>query len=501
MPSFFKRPTPAPSWRRLLLGAAAVVLVLVVGMVLARAALTRLAINRLLRMAGASEITFQVTAATPWNIAVENLSFRVRTQSVAAQRVSLHRAHWWTPSLGAVKVEQARVPLTIDGSDVNPWAWSHYQNGTAQVAPWKIPAEDISLDGEMIFKAAVLPDQVVKLQLAARPGEGKIWHGQASAEGTGLGVKAEGTLNPATNELTFRVTEAALDLQRWQAFAQRVILLPGGAWELAGKFQGSAEGRWAGKVFAATAHVQLREGRAANAERGVAVEGVEADLEFTDLDQVVTKPGALRVRSLQVGQVALRAIDAEIALESASRLSVTRAKLQTLGGSVTAEPFKYYFNQRQLDVVLRAENISVEEVMALTKDLPAKASGRVDGRLPIHIDEGGFRLGTGWLALTPGVAAQIQFNAAGLLTNGVAANSPSYSVLKKLESGLLQLKVGEMRLVIRPPDSPAGRSAQLHVSGEPVDPTVKAPVTLDLNVNGPLEKLLNLGLDSRVSFK
>ena len=138
--------------------------------------------------------------------------------------------------------------------------------------------------------------------------------------------------------------------------------------------------------------------------------------------------------------------------------------------------------------------------MALTKDLPAKVSGRVDGRLPLRIDDGGLRLGTGWLALKPGVYAQIQFAATGLLTSGLPAKDPRYPVLKKIESGLLQLKVGELRLDIRPPNVPAGRTAQLHVVGEPVDPEVKAPVTLDLNVNGPLERLLNMGMDSRVNF-
>ena len=138
--------------------------------------------------------------------------------------------------------------------------------------------------------------------------------------------------------------------------------------------------------------------------------------------------------------------------------------------------------------------------MALTRDLPAKAVGRVDGRFPLRLDDSGVRLGTGWLQLKPGVHAEIQFNATGLLTGGAAPSSPSYAVLKKVESGLLKLKVSELRLDIRPPNAPAGRTARLHLAGAPVDPDVKAPVILDLNVNGPLEKLINLGLDSRLSF-
>jgi hypothetical protein len=196
----------------------------------------------------------------------------------------------------------------------------------------------------------------------------------------------------------------------------------------------------------------------------------------------------------------MRDLEAEFAFANAHQITVTRATLGILGGSVAAEPFKYFMDLRELEAVLVINGVDVGEVMALTQDLPAKASGRVNGRLPVRIDGSGLRLGTGWLALKPGVYAEIQFNATGLLTGGTATNSPSYAVLKKIESGLLKLKISEMRLDIRPPDAPPGRSAQLHLVGEPVDPEVKAPVILDLNVNGPLEKLLNLGLDSRVRF-
>ena len=120
--------------------------------------------------------------------------------------------------------------------------------------------------------------------------------------------------------------------------------------------------------------------------------------------------------------------------------------------------------------------------------------------MPLRLDENGVRLGTGWLQLKPGVHAEVQLHAAGLLTNGVSPKSPSYAVLKKVESGLLRLRVGEMRLDIRPPDAPAGRTAQLHITGEPMDPEVKAPVTLDLNVNGPIEQLLNFGMKNQLSI-
>jgi hypothetical protein len=238
----------------------------------------------------------------------------------------------------------------------------------------------------------------------------------------------------------------------------------------------------------------------ASVAKAIAAEGIAADLEFTDFALVTTKPGTLSIHELRTGQLIMRDLQATLALEGPDRIAVSQISLQTLGGRVGAEPFRLVPSRQELDAVLLVDDVSVEEVMALTKDLPAKATGRVNGRVPVRINQDGLRLGTGWLELKPGVYAELQLNAKGLLTGGAKPGSPGFAVLEKVESGLLKLKISELRLDIRPPNAPEGRSAQLHIAGEPVDKDVKAPVTLDLNVNGPLEKLINMGLDSRLSI-
>ena len=477
-----------------ILGASLALLVVVL-----RGPLTEFVVGAALRRAGAGDIKFTVTRVSPWSVELENLSFQVRTQGFAAARVSLKRAHWWTPSLGAVRVEQVRIPLNIDGSDTNPWAWSTYK-GSPDGQSMPLPLEHLSLEGQLTLQAAALKDQSLVVKIDVEQGKVGVWQGSATVDGTGLKLRADGNFDPTKMATTFKLQELSLELKPWQDFIQRLVLLPGGKLELAGLITASAEGRFSGKQLAATGMVRLHEGRVKNELRAVTAEGVEADLEFTDFDKVLTKPGTLRVRELRTGQLVIRDLDAEFAFAGPTQVNVSRASLHALGGSLAAEPFKYFLNLRELEAVLLVDGVNVKDVLALTQDLPAQATGQVNGRLPVRIDGSGLRLGTGWLALKPGVYAEVQFNATGLLTGGMNAKSPSYSVLKKIEGGLLKLKLGEMRLDIRPLDAPAGRSARLHLSGEPVDPEVKAPVTLDLNVNGPIEKLLNLGLDSRVSF-
>jgi hypothetical protein len=277
-------------------------------------------------------------------------------------------------------------------------------------------------------------------------------------------------------------------------------LLPGGPWEMAGQVTASASGNIKGDAIVARGEVHIRDGHAKDGAGRVDVDGMEVDLVIDDIWEIKTQPGTLKVKEARSGKLALRDANVEFAFDGADKIRVSRASLQALGGVVTTKPFSYYPNLRELEVTVSAEGIQIADVLALTEDLPAQASGRVDGSLPLRIDDSGVRLGTGWLELKDHSTAEVQLNAQGLLTSGVAKNSPSFSVLNKIESGLLQLRVTELRLDIRPPNSPPGRSAQLRIKGEPTDPTVKAPVSLDLNVNGPIESLINLGLNNKLSL-
>ncbi len=480
--------------KRLLIGAGALFLVLLVVGLAARLFLTGLAVGALLKGSGAAEIKYHVVQASLWRVVVEDAGFLLHLQTFAAKRVTLARAHWWTPSLGTLRVEQARLTMQVDEFAKQEPA------GAPAALPKSLPFEEISIDGQVVVQAAGLPDQTLTAKIEAHPAAPGAWEGSAQVDGPGLGLRASVRLEQTNGELAFTVPEMSLDLKPWHGFLQYLAPLPAGDWEFEGKFSGSAEGRLAGGKFTAGGKVRLREGRAVQAAKAFTAEGIEADLEFSDFSAFTTRPGTLRVRELRTGQLTMRDLAAELALEGTDRIAVMQVSLQALGGKASAEPFRYVPSRAELDAVLLVDGISIEEVMALTKDLPAKATGRVNGRFPVHLDSAGLRLGTGWLELKPGAYAELQLTAEGLLTGGAAPNSPSYAVLKKIESGLLKLKISELRLDIRPTNAPEGRSAQLHIAGEPVDPELKAPVTLDLNVNGPLEKLLNMGLDSRLSI-
>ena len=470
------------------------------GLYLLRGSLTHAAVRAGLARVGAGEIVLEVTHATPWLVQLENLAFKIKAQPFAASRVTVERTHWWQPTLGVVRVEGARVPVTIDGSDTNPFAWASYAGETpASGGGGKVPVEKLSVDGQLIVRTSG-HEQPLKLTFAAQPGEKNTWSGTLRATGPGLLFGAEATYGLSDQRLTFRSTVLSVELKPWQDFIQQLVVLPMGPWTMEGHLTGGINGTYAERKFAMGGQISLQQGLLKNSDGSLIAEGIESEFEFTDLMHVQSNPGTLRVHELRAGNLVANDLETELAFLDQDHLVVNRATVKIFGGTLAAEPFKLALDQRELEAVVLADGLDVEKILALSKDVPAKGSGRVDGRLPIRIDDHGLRLGTGWLQLKKGVYAEMQLNAAGLLTSGMSPNSSGYVVMKRVESGLLRLKLGALRLDVRPPDAQRGQSARLHLEGEPVDPSVKAPVILDVNVNGPLEQLLNFGLKQNLSF-
>lgn len=478
---------PAPSRRRLLWLTAGVLVCggLFLG---ARYWLGDYVVRSVLRLAGASEIRIGRVHGSPWRVEIEDLEFNVRTQAFAAQRVTLRRGHWWEASLGDVRVEGARVPVVLDSSDVNPWEWNTYQEAGLGDEPVQPPFRSLELDGELVVRMATLPDLPLAIKLEGQPKGGASWIGSLVASGPGFRLAGSGSLLRAGQELDFQVHSAELDLAVWARHVQRLVLLPGGQWELGGRLTGVAEGRVTAKRFAATARVSLREGRMRVGARDIVAQGAEADLEFSDLWKFRTKSGRLRLAELRVGRLPVRAITADFGLWDGKQLSVDRASGQVLGGRVEVAPFRYRLDQRTLALGLRVENLSAAGLMRLLPGVAPRLAGRLGGELAARFSNDAVQVDGGTLALASGDAAELQLNAAAVLRSGARLDDTAAKVFKAAGNQSVVVRLEEFRLAVRPPGLPLGTTVRIEARGR-VD---GQPVAFVHYVNGAVERYLSI---------
>jgi hypothetical protein len=445
-------------------------------------------VRSVLGMAGASAIRFTHVRATPWRVVVEGLHFSVRTQEFAARRVTVERERWWMASLGNVRIEGAHIPVTLDDSDVDPWHWSTYDEAGLGDEPVNLPFQTLDLDGELVVRMATLSDTSVTVKLEARPQGGASWVGSLVAEAPGFRLAGDGALLRAGQELDFQVHSAELDLETWAGQIQRLVPLPGGPWTMGGKLTGVGEGNVTAKRFAATARVNLREGRMRAGSQDVAATGVEAELEFSDLWKFRTKSGEARLTELRIGRLPLSNVVADFGLWGGQTLIINSARFEALGGRVAVQPFRYQLNRRTVGVTVDVENLDLAAALGLAQRVPAQLTGRADGTLPLRIHESGVQLDPGQLRLRDGSTAELRVNPAVLLRSGAVMAAESLGVLKTAGNEPLLIRLGELRFDIRPPDIPLGSSARLTAAGD----TDRGPVSFVFNVNGPVEKYLRV---------
>lgn len=493
------------NFRRWWLGAFLVGAAVVAGAVIFRRALVGAATRVALERAGAANVRLHVARATPWAVELAGVTGQWAFGRFAAEGVALTRARWWQPSLGVVRVRGLTVPVRT-AEAVARWQAARAEPDAGVAAGGAsggagVPLEALSVDGRLVLETDGLAERAVAVEFAARWDGAAGWSGTARAEAPGLVLTVAGTYDQATGAADFHATEA-IDLGRWRDVLGAAGIWPEAAqgWEVAGQMTGTTEGRRVGGRWETKGTLRLAGGSAADPAGGLKATGVTADFRFTDFGEFVCEPGVVRIDEVRAGQLRLARVETELAFQGPERMAVSWVRAEALGGKVGVESFAWAADQPELALALTVAGLDVEQMLALVQGVPARASGRVDGRIPLRFDGRRVRLGTGWLELSPEAPAEVQLQAEGLLTGGADPKSPRYAVLKKIETGLLRLRVNRLRLDVRPPNALPGRSATLHLEGAPMDPEVKAPVTLDLNVNGPIEQLINLGLDRRTTL-
>lgn len=131
------------------------------------------------------------------------------------------------------------------------------------------------------------------------------------------------------------------------------------------------------------------------------------------------------------------------------------------------------------------------------------ADGRVEGQITLRLNgDGTANLADSNLQLAPGTTGLVAFvPTPGLLTGYVpAAAQKKYPGLGAMERGETPLEATVLSLSYFAGSDAQGRAATVRLEGHPQDRRQVAPLVLDLNLTGPVERLVRQMSDSRLHF-
>ena len=368
------------------------------------------------------------------------------------------------------------------------------------VRPWILPPLDGELAGE--FTPLLLPGApALQWRITVRTAQPRVRTIECTVEGPGLKLRGGAALDPR-GEGTWNLAEAEIDLAQWFDWIAPQL----GSAAVGLKFSGTVTlrgaGTWREGVMGGRADVTLRDGRLEDPAHKVLVEGLGGTATIEDLRtgrtaaaQVLTwRGGHYDVIPIGAGRVEF-AFDGE-------RLRVSDAVVSLLGGELQSGSLVFSLTQPEFAVTARIRGIDLAQVLFLLPPVLAMAQGRLDGHVALRRDGAGFQIGVGQFSMRPGESVDLRFAPTpGLLSSRLPdAIRKHYPGLTHLEMGGIPLRAELLDVTLTPTGDADGRTATVHIIGGPIDPNLRAPVDLSINVRGSLDSLVKFGSDSRLRF-
>lgn len=342
----------------------------------------------------------------------------------------------------------------------------------------------------------------------------------ATLTAPGLAVEAEAMLTG-----TWRVVSGTVQLAEWSrpALAAAGSGLPP---DLAvdGILRLGGEGTWQGTAINGRLTLTLADG----AVRSEAQDWEVKDLSFEAVVAVQSGAVVLHAMRLTADTIEAAGVTARNLLVEATggvdgRIEVRRAEVAVFGGRVMLSPFTVNPAQPEVNATAELSGLALAELAKLIPTALTAAEGRLEGSIGVQWSPAsGFQPKSGALSVSADTTATLRLAATpGFLTqhlperiqllpawlrlpaNWFAPINPAYDTLERIEMGRQELTVEKMRVALYPdgPDGP--RSAVVEVTARPATGGVVELVSFTVNVAGPLQQVLQLGLDdrARMNFK
>ena len=413
--------------------------------------------------------------------------------------VSRIAAHFKLPECDRNSVSNAVVDVTLSAS--NGWARAGTQ-AVLEDARCDVPFT-LSLASGLSF----LPQQRLTWQRLEAQGVEVVPDGfslstcsnavearlgaRLAASTLGVSVRARVPLcDPKQSVIRVSVPEAAIMPDDAVAAAVR-----GRVKDVAfsGRLAAEAEIRFWGTRPHVLGRARVMEGRVRSGE--MEVEGLAADVPFesgrsfrTIERPVVTflhaKAGNVR---LDQGRFAFQL--------SPKELFIDRMEVGWCKGSLNAYSVHLNFADPKDDFVVYADRIDLGEALMMVMPFRGEMEGVLYGRFPVGFDRGHVKLSTGFLYSLPGQGGKLRLEDNAQMLSLLDKSGIKGNVQVPLSKALSNMDFSTFKMELEPKTDGDG-TLRLKMVGQSNDKDWPAPVDLNLNLHGPLETLLNMGINA-----
>ena len=370
-----------------------------------------------------------------------------------------------------------------------------------------------------------LPPLQWSIETTAPPALARRVEGKVRVAADGLSGAADIVIDVPSGEIAWKEGQLQIELARWipsLLTAAQMPPLPTGV-TLEGALTAKTAGAWTARGLTGQADVQVR-GSLERVTPALRVDGIVLALTFPNLSDLGDSPAqTARFAQAKIGELVAENAEIRFRIRSPQAVDIDGAEISLLGGRVRAEPFTIRIASAGLEPVLATltlENLALAEAIKLLPQAVTAATGTIVGSVDVQWSrEQSLTIGRGILELRPGRRAEMRLAPQpGFLTSQLSERlallppsfgpiarwfsplNPAYAAVEAIELGRESLVIESLQVLTHREADAAGRTARLQVRARPVIPGPVGEVSFEVNLSGPLNQVLKLGLDERVQM-
>jgi hypothetical protein len=365
---------------------------------------------------------------------------------------------------------------------------------------WRLPPVDGEISGEFAFRPEA-GGPAMRWSVSVRTDASRQRRAQFKMEGEGMNVSGEALVD-AAGDGTWRLTAGEIELGRWFALVAAQLDPEYTDMTCQGTVVASGGGSVHGGVAEGRVRLSVQDGRMEVPIRKLQLDGVSASVEIEDVGSL--RSARSQVMAWQGGRfdtIPLGRGQMLFAVEG-TELRVEQGTCALLGGELSVGAFVFSLAKPYFSVTARLVGLDIVALKDFFPPVLLAARGRLDGSMVLFRTATGIEIGPGRLSLRKGETAELRLAPSpGLLSSSLPAKIQKYYPgLAKIEMGEAPLRADHLEVSFDPGGDEQGRTASVHLIGGPVDPSLRSPIDLNINVRGSLDALMKFSTNSRLQF-
>ena len=261
--------------------------------------------------------------------------------------------------------------------------------------------------------------------------------------------------------------------------------------EVSGHVAAEAKVRFLGSQPQVLGRGRVSDGRVRSGK--AAVEGVAADVPFESgaLFRTIERP-FVTFKSAKAGNMLLGQGRFEFQLTPGG-VFVDRLEVGWCNGSLNAYSVHLDFKNPKDDFIVYADRIDLGAALMMVMPFKGKMEGVLYGRFPVGFDKGHVKLSTGYLYSLPGQGGKLRLDDHKQMQALLDKSGIRGDIQMPLSKALSDMDFNTFKMELEPKTNGDG-TLRIRMVGHSNDKAWPAPVDLNMNLNGPLEDLLNMGI-------